>query len=105
MARNTTARKMTALEIEGELLRAIDLNDLDEIGEVVGITGSAISKWKTDGNPTKIERFSRFLFAVGLKVVPQDAVFMDMDHLDTVFDLAAKGLAAEKERMLDILDK
>ena len=44
MARNKTAKEMTALEIESVILKAIDLSDLDDIGETVGIGGSAISK-------------------------------------------------------------
>ncbi|WP_158216616.1 hypothetical protein [Actinobacillus seminis] len=39
--------------------------------------------------------------AIGLKVVPQDQVFVDIDHLETVFDLASKGLNAEKNRILE----
>lgn len=97
MARNNTAKEMTALEIESEILKAIDLRDLDDIGEVVGVCGSAISKWKGD---QKITKFSRLLYAIGLKVVPKEQVFVDMEHLDTVFDLATKGLTAEKERIL-----
>lgn len=100
MARNKTAKEMTALEIESVILKAIDLSDLDDIGETVGIGGSAISKWKTEGDPTKLTKFSRLLFAVGLKVVPQEQVYVDMEHLETVFDLAGKGLLAEKERIL-----
>ncbi|MGQ0285828.1 CII family transcriptional regulator [Pasteurellaceae bacterium 22721_9_1] len=98
MARNNTAKEMNALDIESEILRAIDLKDLDDIGEVVGVCGSAISKWKGD---QKITKFSRLLYAIGLKVVPQEHIFVDMEHLDTVFDLAAKGLNAEKERILN----
>lgn len=97
MTRNKTAREMKALEIESEILKAIDLSDLEHIGEVVGICGSAISKWKAE---QKITKFSRLLYAIGLKVVPQEHVFMDAEHLDTVFDLATKGLTAEKERIL-----
>ncbi|SUB33551.1 Bacteriophage CII protein [[Pasteurella] mairii] len=74
MARNKKAKEMTALEIESEILKQIDLNDLDDIGEIVGVCGSAISKWKGD---QKITKFSRLLFAIGLKVVPQDQVFVD----------------------------
>lgn len=98
MARNKTAKEMTAREIEGEILKAINLGDLDDIGESVGVCGSAISKWKSD---QKITKFSKLLYAIGLKVVPQEHVFVDMEHLDTVFDLAVKGLTAEKERILD----
>ncbi|WP_425320782.1 CII family transcriptional regulator [Actinobacillus seminis] len=49
---------MTALEIESEILKQIELNDLDNIGEIVGVCGSAISKWKGD---QKITKFSRLL--------------------------------------------
>lgn len=97
MTRNKTAQEMSALEIESEILKAIDLGDLESIGEVVGICGSAVSKWKAE---QKITKFSRLLYAIGLKVVPQEHVFMDMAHLDTVFDLATKSLTAEKERIL-----
>ncbi len=101
MARNNSAKEMSALEIESEILKAIDLGDLDDIGEVVGVRGSAISHWKTDNAPdTKIRKFSRLVYALGYKIVPQDHVYVDVEHLDTFFDLATKGLVAEKERIL-----
>lgn len=46
MARNKKTKEMTALEIESEILKQIELNDLDDIGEIVGVCGSVISKWK-----------------------------------------------------------
>lgn len=58
MARNKKAKEMTALEIESEILKQIELNDLDDIGEIVGVCGSVISKWKGD---QKITKFSRLL--------------------------------------------
>lgn len=101
MARNNSAKEMNALEMESEILKAIELGSLDSIGEIVGVTGTAISHWKSDDYPnTKIRKFSRLLFALGFKIVPQEHVFVDVEHLDTVFDLAAKGLASEKERIL-----
>lgn len=101
MARNNLAKEMSALEIESEILKAIDLGSLDSIGEIVGVSGTAISHWKLDDYPnTKIRKFSRLLYALGYKIVPQDHVFVDVEHLDMVFDLATKGLVAEKERIL-----
>lgn len=57
MARNKTAKEMTARESGGEILKAIRrLGDLDDIGESVGVCGSAISKWKSDQKITRIQQ-------------------------------------------------
>ena len=100
MARNKTAKEMTALEIESVILRQIDLIGLEEIADFVGVDNTTISKWKDKDKSKFIINCSRLLYAAGLKVVLQDDVFVDMEHLETVFDLAGKGLLAEKERIL-----
>ena len=46
MARNKTAKEMTALEIESVILRQIDLIGLEEIADFVGVDNTTISKWK-----------------------------------------------------------
>ena len=97
MARNKTAKEMTALEMESLLLRQIDLADHEDIADIVGVDVSTISKWKTD---RRIEKTAKLLFALGFKLVPQSDVFMDVEHIETGFDLAGKGLLAEKERIL-----
>lgn len=97
MARNKTAKEMTALEIESEILKALNVANSEDVAEVVGVDVSTISKWKTGQRITKI---SKLLFALGYKIVPQDHVYVDVEHLETVFDLAGKGLLAEKERIL-----
>ena len=97
MARNKTAKEMTALEMESLLLRQIDLADHEDIADIVGVDVSTISKWKTD---RRIEKTAKLLFALGFKLVPQSDVFMDVEHIETVFDLAGKGLLAEKARIL-----
>ena len=97
MARNKTAKEMTALEMESLLLRQIDLADHEDIADIGGVEVSTISKWKTD---RRIEKTAKLLFALGFKLVPQSDVFMDVEHIETVFDLAGKGLLAEKERIL-----
>ena len=97
MARNKTAKEMTALEMESLLLRQIDLADHEDIADIVGVDVSTISKWKTD---RRIEKTAKLLFALGFKLVPQSDVFMGVEHIETVFDLAGKGLLAEKERIL-----
>lgn len=98
MARNKTAKEMTALEIESVILRQIDLIGLEEIADFVGVDNTTISKWKDKSK--FIINCSRLLYATGLKVVLQDDVFVDMEHIETVFDLAGKGLLAEKARIL-----
>ncbi len=62
------------------------------IAQVMGISDSSMSRWKSDEIPV----MAKFLGALGLKVVPETHVCVDPEYLRSLRTFARKGLEADQ---------
>lgn len=99
MARNLINKEMNVNEIHSYLVNRLQMLGNKAVADRLGyLSASTMTHWKDpDG---RLMEIARILFALDCKAVSQDSVMAEVDHLDTLFDFAAKGLAAEKERIL-----
>lgn len=71
------------------VLNALANTGLRPVAEAVGVDQSTISKWKDGG---EIERYSKFLAACGLKVVPVEWECFPRKDVDVLMHLAKQRL-------------
>ena len=97
---NAIARKLEPpilkpLEIESILLNRLASVGQKNYAEQIGISESTVSKRKADNH---FSEMARELSALGLQVVPPEAVVVSRDYLTSVETLADIGLRAERAR-------
>ena len=78
-ARETLAVILSALATKGQ----------GAIAQVMGVSDSSMSRWKSDEIPV----MAKFLGALGLKVVPEAYVMVDPEYLHSLRTLAKVGLS------------
>ncbi|WP_414162856.1 CII family transcriptional regulator [Superficieibacter sp. BNK-5] len=97
---NAIARKLEPPILNPLEIESVFLNRLASVGqknyaEQIGISESTVSKRKSDGH---FAEMAKELSALGLQVVPPEAVVVSRDYLASVETLADIGLRAERCR-------
>lgn len=93
LSRDDRARKNAA-----SILRRLARYGQATVAAELGVSESSVSRWKGDG---EVDRWSRLLALLGLKVVPIDWRCFPPEHVDWL--LLGNRIAAEKVRTADDL--
>lgn len=84
----------TAREFEALILQRLVSVGQKSVADAISVNESTVSRWK-EGD---IERWCKVLALLGLKVVPESAMVVNAEYLNSVETLAELGLKAEKKR-------
>ena len=81
------------------ILQALALSGAKPVAEACGVDVSTVTRWKSNlenGKPGPWQQFANALAAMGLKVVPDDAVTVDREPFEAILLLAKMKIQETK---------